>query len=64
FSMRGLQMRGLIKHDIDVSIAVRQFYGLINQAFNHEPMLTGKQIDNLDEYIEDCCQWFVSRYGA
>ncbi|MEL6368529.1 MAG: TetR/AcrR family transcriptional regulator [Pseudomonadota bacterium] len=64
FSMRGLQIRGLIKQDIDVSIAVRQFYGLINQAFNHEPMLTGKQIDNLDEYIEDCCQWFVSRYGA
>ncbi|MEO0366984.1 MAG: helix-turn-helix domain-containing protein [Pseudomonadota bacterium] len=63
-SMQALIMRGLIREDTNVPFAVRQFYGMLNQAFNHEHIITGKPIPDLHEYMEDCVQWFVSRYGV
>ncbi|MEO0575809.1 MAG: TetR/AcrR family transcriptional regulator [Pseudomonadota bacterium] len=48
----------------NVSFAVRQLYGLINQAFLFEPRTIGHEIDDLDAYLQDCCEWFVERYGA
>lgn len=48
----------------NVSFAVRQLYGLVNQAFLFEPRTIGHEIDDLDDYLDDCCHWFVERYAA
>lgn len=64
FAMQALIIKGLIKPDTNVPFAVRQFFGMLNQAFNHEHIITGKPIADLHEYMEDCVQWFVSRYGT
>ncbi|MEL6869005.1 MAG: TetR/AcrR family transcriptional regulator [Pseudomonadota bacterium] len=48
----------------DVPIATRQFHGMLNQAFLFEPRIIGRDIDNLDDYLQSCCEWFCKEYAA
>ncbi|MEO0575808.1 MAG: TetR/AcrR family transcriptional regulator [Pseudomonadota bacterium] len=55
--------RGLFR-PCDLAIAVRQFYGMLNQAFLFEPRARGCPIENQAKYLQHCCDIFVREYGV
>ncbi len=54
--------RGLIRN-CDVRTAVRQYFGMMNQALLLEPSATGKPIAELEAYLESCARAFCALYG-
>ena len=54
--------RGLVR-DCDVRMAVRHYFGMMNQALLVEPFATGKPIAELEDYLESCARAFCALYG-
>ena len=63
-TMRMLMQRGLAR-PCNPAFATRQFYGMLNQVMWLEPGIAeGNLMEELDEYLADCVDWFCSRYSS
>ena len=47
----------------NIPFAARQFLGMLNQALFNEKRTRGREIEELDSYIESCVQLFCSAYA-
>ncbi len=54
--------RGLVR-ECDVRMAVRHYFGMMNQALLVEPFATGKPIADLEDYLDSCARAFCTLYG-
>lgn len=61
--MRALADKGLLRSDRNIAFAVYQFVGMLDEVLLLHPQATGKVIDDIDDYIEDCVDMFCARYA-